>query len=85
MDLKLNKRMCCFKIMHPLIVCECMCNFIILCFQLEDAAMESFEKAVKEDNVPLTFDAFGNLQKLDEYFETWHVWILDHGFLSMFW
>jgi hypothetical protein len=61
-----------------------MCNCIILSFQLEDATLESFEKAVKKDNVPLTFDAFEDLQKLDEYLETWCIQMWDHGFLSMF-
>jgi hypothetical protein len=60
-------------------------NCITLCFQLKDAALASFEKAVKEDNVPLAFDASEDLQKLDQYPETWCVLIWDHGFLSMFW
>jgi hypothetical protein len=59
-------------------------EIVSLCFQLEDAALASFEKAMKDDNVPLAFDACEDLQKLHQYTETWCVWLWDHGSLSMF-
>jgi hypothetical protein len=34
--------------------------------------------------MPLAFDASEELQKLNKYLETWHIWIWDHGLLSMF-
>jgi hypothetical protein len=32
--------------------------------------LESFEKLIKEDNIMLRFDAFEDLQELDEFLET---------------
>jgi hypothetical protein len=52
----------------------CIFSCITFCFQLEDAAFESFEKAVKGDNIPLAFDVFEDLQNLDKYLKTWRVW-----------